>query len=81
MIALRKKVLIQGIKLKENKSKESIVHLYFSKDCLEKGKYKFSQLKVHSSYIFSEKEIYTFKKDSGMKFPKHLKVKLTKKFA
>ena len=79
MIAKKKNVLIQGTKLIENKTKESLIHLHFRKDCLKKPKFNFNLLKICSSHIFSEKESSALEIESGMKFPKHIKVKLTKK--
>ena len=79
MIAIKKNVSIRGTKLTENKTKESLVHLHFRKDCLKKAKFNFNLLKICSSYIFSKKEISALEIESGMKFPEHIKVKLTKK--
>ena len=47
----------------------------------KKAKFNFSLLNIcsSSSYIFSEKEISTLEIESEIKFPKHIKVKLTKK--
>ena len=78
VIAMKKNVSIRGTKLTENK-KESLVHLHFRKDCLKKAKSNFNLLKICSSYIFSEKEISALEIESWMKFPEHIKVKLTKK--
>ena len=50
----------------------------FEKTMSKMVDFKFSQLKIYSSYIFSENEISALEKDSGIKFPKHLKVKLKK---
>ena len=74
-------VPIRGTKIKENKAKESLVHMHFRKECLKKAKFNFSLLKIcsSSSYVFSENEISTLEIGSEMKFPKHMKVKLTKK--
>ena len=79
MVGMKKNVLIRGTKLTENKTKESLVHLHLRKDCLTKAKFNFNLLKVCSSYIFSEKEISSLEIETEMKFPKHIKVKLTKK--
>ena len=76
---MKKNLPIRGTKLIENKTKESLVHLYLRKDRLTKEKFNFNLLNVCSSYIFSEKEISSLEIESGMKFPKHIKVKLTKK--
>ena len=79
VIAMKKNVPIRGTRLIENKTEESLVHLHFRKDCLKKAKFNFNLLKICSSYIFSEKEISALEIGSGMNFPKHIKVKLTKK--
>ena len=81
VIAMKKNVPVRGTKIKENKTKESLVHLHFRKECLKKAKFNFSLLNIcsSSSYIFSEKEISTIEIESEIKFPKHIKVKLTKK--
>ena len=76
---MKKNVPIRGTKLTENKTKESMVHLHLREDCLTKAKFNFNLLKVCSSYIFSEKEMPSLEIGSGMKFPKHIKEKLTKK--
>ena len=77
---MKKFVPVRGTKIKENKTKESLVHLHFRKECLKKAKFNFSLLNIcSSSYIFSEKEISTQEIQSELKFPKHIKVKLTKK--
>ena len=80
VIAMKKIVPIRGTKIKENKAKESLVDIHFRKECLKKAKFNFSLLKICSSnYVFSENKISTLKIESEMKFPKHIKVKLTKK--
>ena len=78
---MKKTVPIRGTKVKENKAKESLGHIHFRKECLKKAKFNFSLLKIcsSSSYIFSEKEMSTLEIESEMKFPKHMKIKLTKK--
>ena len=46
----------------------------FEKTVSKTVNFKFRQLKIYSSYIFSENEISALEKD----FPKYLKVKLKK---
>ena len=36
VIAMKKYVPVRGTKIKENKTKESLVHLYFRKECLKR---------------------------------------------
>ena len=81
VIAMKKIVPIRGTKIKENKTKESLVHLHFRKEYLKKAKFNFSLLKIcsSSSYIFSENEVSTLELENEVKFPKHIKVKLRKK--
>ena len=78
---MKKLVPTRGTKIKENKAKELLVHIHFRKECLKKTKFNFSLLKICSSnsYIFSENEISTLEIESEMKFPKHIKVELTRK--
>ena len=79
VIAMKKNVPIRGTRSIENKTKESLVHLHFRKDCLKKAKFNFNLLKICSCSIFSKKKISALEIGSGMNFPKHIKVKLTKK--
>ena len=60
--------------------KESLVHIHFRKECLKKANFNFNLLEIcSSSYVFSENEISTLEIESEMKFPKHIKVELTRK--